>query len=411
MDSIKTCRICGSSDLREIFKLERMALTGVFPKNKDDVIPIDDMTLVACGGSCGVVQLKEIPSPFDMYGDNYGYRSGLNQTMVDHLGGIVKEIENENNFEDGDCVLDIGSNDATLLNAYTSTKLKKIGIDPSGGKFKHFYVNDTRLIVDFFSEQVFREIESTQPKVITSISMFYDLPEPLDFVEHISKVLHPDGIWVTEQSYLPFMIQTNSFDTICQEHLEYYDINSIKWMLDQVGLKITNINFNSVNGGSSRITITHKNNRSYQEYIELDNILAKERSLNKATEFKRLGERIAIVKTQLFDLISATHKSGGKVYGLGASTKGNTLLQHFGLSNREICCIGEVNEFKIGSYTPGSTIPILSEEEVLSSMTDKDIAIILPWHFREYFLTVSRFKNKNIYVPLPNVEQIHCAHV
>ena len=411
MDNIKYCRICDSIDLVEIFKLERMALTGVFPKNKGDVIPVNDMTLVACGGECGVVQLKEIPSPVDMYGDSYGYRSGLNQTMIDHLSRIVKEIETKIIFEEGDCVLDVGSNDATLLNSYTSINLKKIGVDPSGEKFKHFYANDTRLIVDFFSEQVFREIESAQPKVITSISMFYDLPKPLDFVEHISKILHPDGVWVTEQSYLPFMLETNSFDTVCQEHLEYYDIKSIKWMLDYANLKIIDINFNNTNGGSSRLTITHKNNNSYQEYSGLKDILRNETSLNKMNEFKQFSANIENIKKQLMDLIFATQKTGGKIYGLGASTKGNTLLQHFGLSALEICSIGEVNEDKIGSYTPGSAIPIVSEEEVLSLMTNKDIAIILPWHFRKYFMSASRFKNKNIYVALPNIERIHCASV
>ena len=274
---IQECRACRSNELNEIFVIENVVLTGVFPKISDQYLNVNDMTLLACGGECGLVQLKQIPSPENMYGDNYGYRSGLNVSMIDHLKFRVNEAESIVNLDKNDCILDIGSNDATLLNHYSYKGINKIGFDPSAGKFKQYYKDDTTLIVDFFSANELKKITDQKLKIITSISMFYDLPDPLEFVKNISEVLHPEGIWITEQSYLFAMLDTNSFDTICQEHLEYYSITAIKWILDKADLKIINVEFNDINGGSVCITTAHKSNIKLKEYGQLSSLLEKEK--------------------------------------------------------------------------------------------------------------------------------------
>jgi len=339
-----------------------------------------------------------------MYGDNYGYRSGLNVSMVEHLKRRVNDALSIVNIDKNDCILDIGSNDATLLNHYSTKEIHKIGFDPSAEKFKQYYQDDTTLIVDFFSANELKKITDQKPKIITSISMFYDLPDPLEFVRNISEVLHPEGIWITEQSYLFAMLEKNSFDTICQEHLEYYSLASIKWMLDKADLKIINIEFNEINGGSVCITSAHKSNMELEEYNQLSPLLKTEKEKELSAEFRRFRTNIENIKEQLLELIQSTKEKGGRVFGLGASTKGNTLIQHFKLSTNHIESIGEVNSEKMGKFTPGTGIPIVNEDLLIKSNKDGDIFIVLPWHFKENFINNPKYRGLTLVFPLPNIE-------
>ncbi len=258
----ENCCICGNDDLREVVDLGIQYLTGVFPKKKEEYLTSGPLKLVKCHGSeycCGLVQLQNIYSLDEMYGDNYGYRSGLNQNMVNHLHGKIKRILEITSLDDGDLVIDIGSNDSTALQAYPNEKYKLVGIDPTGIKFKNYYPSHIELIADFFSFDIINEkYNGKKAKIITSFSMFYDLEEPLKFMQDIYNTLTPDGIWVFEQSYLPAMLEKNSYDTICHEHLEYYSMKQIKWMADKIGFKIVDIEFNDINGGSFSITVSKK---------------------------------------------------------------------------------------------------------------------------------------------------------
>ena len=216
---IKKCRIGNSSNLTTVLSLGEQYLTGVFPKDKSEKITKGPLELVWCSDT-GLLQMKHSYSLEEMYGDNYGYRSGLNSSMVAHLQQKIKMLENLVDLSDDDLVIDIGSNDATSLKAYNG-KHKKVGIDPTGLKFQHFYTDEITLIPDFFTAKTYKNIfVSKKAKIITSIAMFYDLEEPLKFVKDIENCLADDGVWHFEQSYMPSMLRTNSYDTICHEHLE-----------------------------------------------------------------------------------------------------------------------------------------------------------------------------------------------
>jgi len=213
---ITKCRISESSNLITVLSLGEQYLTGVFPKTVEEKVTKGPLDLVWCPDS-GLLQMKQSYSLDEMYGDNYGYRSGLNASMVRHLEQKIRTLERLVNLNDDDLVIDIGSNDATSLKAY-SGKHRKVGIDPTGLKFKEFYKDDIALIPDFFTAQKFKEnFPDSKAKIITSIAMFYDLESPMSFVKDIEQCLAEDGIWHFEQSYMPSMLRTNSYDTICHD--------------------------------------------------------------------------------------------------------------------------------------------------------------------------------------------------
>lgn len=403
---IKNCRICGSSELKEVLSLGNQALTGVFPKKKDDLVqsgPVDLVSCVAKSG-CGLVQLKQSYSTDLMYGENYGYRSGLNSSMVKHLNMKISKIEECLTLKDGDVVIDIGSNDATSLHAYSTKNLNRIGIDPSAEKFLEFYTGDMKLIVDFFNFDTIREtLNKKKAKVITSFSMYYDLEDPVSFARAVKYALNDDGIWVLEQSYLGSMLSTNSFDTVCHEHLEFYGLSQINYITKKVGLKIIDVEFNKINGGSFSITVAHEENRSFVESARVKETLKEESALqlNSEAVFEEFRKRINLAKIEVLKFLTEAKNSGKTVYGLGASTKGNVILQYFNIDVDLLPKIAEVNPDKFGSYTPGTKIPIISEEQALRE--SPDYFLVLPWHFKDFFLNNAVFERQNLVFPLPKL--------
>ena len=382
---ITKCRINDSKNLTTVLSLGNMDLTGVFPKSKDEKVTNGPVDLVWCPDS-GLLQMKQTYNLEEMYGDNYGYRSGLNSSMVSHLKQKIKTLENIVKLNDSDLVIDIGSNDATSLKSYKGNH-RKVGIDPTGSKFKEFYTDDITLIADFFTADKFRMLfPNEKAKIITSIAMFYDLESPLDFVSDIASCLDDEGIWHFEQSYMPSMLKTNSYDTICHEHLEFYSLKVIKDLLEECGLRILDVQMNSINGGSFAITAA-KNLSSYKSNNTIIKWLLNqenEMGLDTIKPYKEFSERVFLHRKNLTDLINALVADGKKVFGYGASTKGNVLLQFCGLTEKEIPFIAEVNEEKFGCYTPGSNIPIISENE--AKAMNPDYFLVLPWHFKDNIL-------------------------
>ena len=403
---ITKCRVSGSSNLITVLSLGEQYLTGVFPKSKNEKITKGPLDLVWCPES-GLLQLKQSYSSEEMYGLNYGYRSGLNQSMVRHLQNKVRGLEKLISLSSNDIVLDIGSNDATLLKSYQS-KVRRIGIDPTGVKFKEYYTDGIELVPEFFSEKAFRSIfPKESAKIVTSIAMFYDLEDPLSFIRQIEAVLASDGIWHFEQSYMPSMLRTNSYDTICHEHVEYYSFRTVKAMLEQCNMKVVDVQMNAVNGGSFAITASKKN-ASYRSNLPVINwlLLEEERmGLNSPKPFRDFEERVFKHRESLLQLIEALNNDGKKIFGYGASTKGNVLLQFCGITEKHIPYIAEVNENKFGCYTPGTNIPIISEEEARAMQPD--YFFVLPWHFKSSILEREKeyiARGGKFIFPLPEIE-------
>ncbi|MEI6183819.1 MAG: class I SAM-dependent methyltransferase [Polynucleobacter sp.] len=405
---VSACRICDNPQLEPILDLGEQMLTGVFPKSKDPLAAtVGPLQLVKCMGdatTCGLVQLAHSYDLSEMYGLNYGYRSGLNKSMVSHLHAKVNRILSLINLEAGDLVIDIGSNDGTTLAAYPMRDLNLVGVDPTGIKFESYYQDHIQLIPDFFSAAlVEKKFPHKKAKVITSFSMFYDLEDPIDFMRNIHRVLADDGIWVFEQSYLPFMIETNSFDTVCHEHLEFYCLSQIQFMSEKVGFQIVDVEFNDVNGGSFSVTV-RKSNPSHGILPSIQAILDKatEQGYDSLAPFLAFEQRTKLAQQALIDFLAKAKKEGKTVAALGASTKGNVLLQYCRLTSDDITCVGEVNDEKFECYTPGTWLPITPEDEVLAKQPD--YLLVLPWHFRTFFVNNPKFSESKLVFPLPNLE-------
>lgn len=403
---IKKCRISDSTNLITVLSLGEQYLTGVFPKSITEEVTKGPLDLVWCPDS-GLLQMKQSYSLDEMYGDNYGYRSGLNGSMVRHLQHKIKSLERIVQLDDKDLVIDIGSNDATSLKAY-SGKHKKVGIDPTGKKFKAYYTDDITLIPDFFTASNFKaSFPNDKAKIITSIAMFYDLENPISFVKDIEECLADEGIWHFEQSYMPSMLRTNSYDTICHEHLEFYSFKVVKNIIERCNLRVVDVQMNSINGGSFAVTVCKKNAK-YKSNEPIINWLLKQEDdmgLDTPKPYRDFEEKVFMHRKNLSDLIEALTADGKKILGYGASTKGNVLLQFCGITTKQIPYIAEVNEEKFGCYTPGTHIPIISEKE--AKAMEPDYFLVLPWHFKNSILEREQeyLKNGGKFIfPLPEIE-------
>ncbi|MBC7428126.1 MAG: class I SAM-dependent methyltransferase [Bacteriovorax sp.] len=405
---ITECRICKNSNLKIVLSLGEQFLTGVFPKIKEEKITKGPLDLVWCN-RCGLLQLKQSYSLEEMYGDNYGYRSGLNTSMVKHLQQKVSFLEKLVPLSETDLVIDIGSNDATTLKSYKK-KHSKVGIDPTGKKFKEYYPEGIDLIPDFFSAEVFKKhFKERKAKIITSIAMFYDLEDPRKFVQDIESILDDNGVWHFEQSYMPSMLRTNAYDTICHEHLEFYSFKVIKNLIESCGLTVVDVQMNAVNGGSFAVTVCKAKANIVCNLPIINWLLSQEKNMGLDTEqpYLDFAKKVEQHRRDLKSLISSLVADGKKIIGYGASTKGNVLLQYCSIDSIEIPFIAEVNKEKFGSFTPGSLIPIISEAEAHDMRAD--YFLVLPWHFKHNIL-----ERENAYIvnggkfifPMPEIEII-----
>ncbi len=380
---IENCRLCESPELRKILELGDFSLSGVFPKMPKDSVLRGPLSLLICEG-CSLVQLSVSFPSHEMYGENYGYRSGLNASMVKHLAGVVDYANSLTIVKSNDTVLDIGSNDGTLLRHWGSKPGQKIGIDPTAKKFLEYYDEASTPVPDFFTSDSYFSAAQEKARVVTSIAMLYDLEDPVSFCSQIEKVLDDEGVWVSEQSYMPWMVLTGAYDTICHEHIEYYSLTSINQMLAKSGLRCIDAEINDANGGSIRFAAV-KVGSSKSASGTVDALLAWEQSLGilSPSFFEAFSSYVLDHGPRLNQILSGFVSEGFKVGALGASTKGSIVLQHASLDSSIVSFVGDVNPFKFGRYMVNSDIQIVQEDEAL--IRSADVLLVLPWHFKESF--------------------------
>jgi hypothetical protein len=329
--------------------------------------------------------------------------------MVRHLEGKVRRLQSQVALERGDVVLDIGSNDATLLKAYDVDGIERVGIDPTGEKFRQFYPSGIQLVPDFFTRKRFEQVTSRKARIVTSIAMFYDLEDPVGFAREIAEILADDGIWHFEQSYMPSMLRTNSYDTICHEHLEYYSITVVKAVIEAAGLTLLDVQMNAVNGGSFAVTAAKQGSRHTPDSAMINWLIEQEKRMGLETPrpFRDFEERVFRHREDLRRLIRALVADGKKILGYGASTKGNVLLQFCGLGPDQIPAIADVNPEKFGCVTPGTHIAIVPEAEARAMRPD--FFLVLPWHFKNGIVERERAfleKGGKMIFPFPEIEII-----
>ena len=403
LSSIDSCRICRFKDLDSVIDLGNQSLTSRFPLLHDLSTPNAPMVLVKCR-NCGLVQLKDSLSSSEMYEKQYGYRSGISNTMRLHLQRYNEQIRTKVVINDSDYILDIGCNDGTMLRYYPIGR--KIGIDPTAKQFSSYH-DGLEIIPNYFTYQnLYEKIDpSIRFKIVSSISMFYDLPDPVQFADDIARSLHDEGIWTLEQSYIGTMIERLSFDTICHEHLEYYGLKQIVYIANAAGLKIIDVEFNNCNGGSFRLYLAKKTSHYSECNLLIQAILEKEKYLDDLDTYSLFMKKCNEEMDKLKLFIETIYKNGKRIYIYGASTKGNTLLQYIHASNEIISFAVERNLDKVGRMTPGTNIEIISEETMRKN--PPDYLLVLPWHFRDEILEREDKYLKNggqLIFPLPAFE-------
>lgn len=404
---ISACRVSGSSNLIPILNLGDQALTGVFPHTPEEPVAHGPLELVWCPES-GLVQLAHTFDSTAMYGEGYGYRSGLNASMVRHLSEKVAWLERRFELTPGDVVLDIGSNDGTTLRAFSVPGLHRIGIDPSAAKFRPMYGDEISLVPEYFSASRFWSSSSRPAKLVTSIAMFYDLDDPVAFAREVASVLRPDGVWHFEQSYLPSMLDLNSYDTVCHEHLEYYSLHVVLEILDKADLQVLDVTLNDVNGGSFAVTAGHRSRHpDGAADATVEALIGAEDAMDfwSLRPFQAFRARTEQHRARLTLLLSELRTEGKTVLGYGASTKGNVTLQYCGITPNELPAIADVNPEKYGCVTPGTGIPIISEAD--ARRMQPDYFLVLPWHFRRSIIEREQEFLQNggrLLFPFPEIE-------
>ena len=347
--------------------------------------------------SIGAARLDGVAPLDKMYGQ-YWYRSGINASMTKQLQQIVAEVCERVSIKTGDVWLDIACNDGTLLAAVPDAAIK-VGIDPADDSY---IAESTRVadavVQDFFSEAAYQRTgySDRKAKVVTCIAMFYDLDNPRPFIRDVHKILADDGVFVVQMSYTPLMLKQMAFDNICHEHVYYYNLTSIKALFEAEGFVIRDCSLNDTNGGSFRVyfqkstsdkrTFATQQQRDVCDY-RVASTLAYEAAhwdLSKPQLWADFGANINKLRGQVLEFLHAAKAEGKTVYGYGASTKGNTLLQLFGITPDLVTAIAERSPYKFGLETVGSRIPIVSEEDMRAAKPD--YLLVLPWHFIDEFV-------------------------
>jgi len=409
---ITNCRSCDSPQLEEILSLGNQRIVSFTEDDKKP--PKIPLNLVLCN-DCHLLQLRHTTRPDLLWGNEYGYRSGVNETMRNELGDIVHKAEEIVNLTNKDIVIDVGCNDGTLLKAYTKDPIR-VGYDPSINVAKYtldyfqtMKADKYSLFVDYFRKEPYlRKYPENSAKVITNIAMFYDLDKPNEFLQDIKKCLHPEGVFVIQQNYLKGMLDQLAFDNVCHEHLEYYSLLSLEPLLEKNGLEIFDVSQNNINGGSFRTYIRHRGSEvgGKGESWETTKMRKDEKKakLDKKETYLNFAEKINNNGQRLKEFIDSENKKGKKIYAYGASTRGGTLLQFCGIDNTQIVAAAERNPDKWGRVMKSTGIPIVSEEEARAKA---DYFLVLPWFFKKEFLEREKEwlkKGGHFIFPLPKLE-------
>ena len=414
MRIINKCRSCGTNKLTPIFSLGKLYISNFIdapnarePFNTTQGKQKAPLDLVLCQ-NCGLLQLKHTVSASQMYRD-YWYFSGVNKTMREELADISASAARLADLKPGDFVLDIGSNDSTLLLSYKNRNLKFVGFEPARNLMSKARIKGLEIVNNFFNYNDWQKrFHNKKAKIITAIAMFYDLDEPNKFAADIAKCLDKDGVLVVQMSYLPSMLKINDFPNVCHEHLEYYSLFSLENLLKRHGLEVFDVLLNDVNGGSFRIYIQHRGAaRPVNGRVLKLRKLEKKLSLINKKVYQDFVFRINELKKMTRNFINDEVKKGKKVYVYGASTKGNPMLQFYNLTYPTIEAAADRNPIKWGKKTIGTLIPIISEER--ARLERPDYFLILPWHFLKEFIKREEDYLKSggkFIVPLPNFKII-----
>jgi NDP-4-keto-2,6-dideoxyhexose 3-C-methyltransferase len=400
------CRSCGSSRLESVLDLGNPYVSNFADCPDSDRWPRVPLDLLLCR-DCSLAQLRHT-TPGEWLYSHYWYKSGISATMRAALADISDKAAHFAGLGKGDSVLDIGCNDGTLLRSYAVEGIRRVGFEPAENLACEAAVGTDRIVPDFFTARL---VAGEEFRVITSIAMFYDLEDPNQFVSDVASLLMEDGAWIIEMHYLPLVLERNAFDAICHEHLEYYSLTSLEPLLERHGLAVADVETNEVNGGSFRAYVVHRNSPALSIPARRERVAAMRARENAArlsvlASYEEFRARVQRIGAKLRDWLRREREHGREISVYGASTKGNTLLQIYGLDHTLIRSAAERNPEKWGKFTVGTWIPIVSEAEARAHADD---FLVLPWHFMPEIQIRERdflARGGKLIAPLPNPRAI-----
>jgi NDP-4-keto-2,6-dideoxyhexose 3-C-methyltransferase len=390
---LQCCKVCGSPDLTDVIHIAPQFLSPTFTKNNADEGELArirvPMTMTLCDRSrnpagCGLLQLREEVEA-DLLYRRYFYRSATSETMRTDLRNVIEDIRGRLDLKPQDIVVDIGANDCTTLGYYPD-HLRRVGFEPARNIDWSQVDPGITVINDYFSTKPFEQrFPGAKAKAVGCNAMFYDLSDPNSFVADVKAILAPDGIWCIQLSYLPLMLTNMNFYDICHEHLSYYSLDALQRLMARNGLAVVDASTNAVNGGSLRAFITHADNKRTFTEAGRRNLAAladEERALklDQAQTYRDYFKKIEDLSTRVNQFLDREIRGGGKVFGLGASTKGNVLLQLFGITKERMPYISERNPDKVGLRTLGTDFELISEERARDLRPSS--MVVLPWYFK-----------------------------
>ncbi len=378
---IKKCRLCFNRKLKKIHNFGNHYVSNFVQKKNIKKGVKAPLNLVYCK-NCQLLQLEHSAPQELMYKKFYWYRSGVTNTMKVALKDIFLNIKKMSIMKKGDTILDIGANDGTLLKYFKNEGFTTIGCEPAKNLTKELMRNSKFVINNFWNfkylNNILKKNKLKKPKVITAIGMFYDLEDPSKFISDAAKSLDDNGVFIAQLMCLDSMIKKNDLGNICHEHLEFYSYPSLKYLFEKNGLKIMKIDENEINGGSYRIFCKKniKKSITYKENTSLKDI-------------KRFIKRVKKNKKACINFLKRSKIDKKKVFIYGASTKGNTLLQYYGINSNIITYASERSPEKWGKYTIGTGLKIISED--YARTLNPDYFFVMPYAFIKEF--IKREKN------------------
>ena len=397
---IKKCRLCSNKKLTRIHNFGNYYVSNFVAKKNIKKGVKAPLNLLYCN-NCKLLQLEHSAPQEIMYKKFYWYRSGVTDTMKIALKDIFLKVKNMSVLKKGDTILDIGANDGTLLKYFKDDGFTTIGCEPAKNLTKELKKNSNHMIDNFWNfkylTKILNKYKLKKPKIITAIGMFYDLEDPSKFISDAAKALDDNGIFVAQLMCLNSMIKENDLGNICHEHLEFYSYPSLKYLFEKNGFKIMKIEENKINGGSYRIFCKKniKKSISYKEKTSL-------------TDIKKFINRVKKNKKKCLTFIKKCKERGEKIYLYGASTKGNTLLQYYGINSKMISFASERSPEKWDKYTIGSGLKIISEEEARN--LNPKYFFVMPYAFIKEFIKREKKwlkKGGKFILPYPNFKIIN----
>ncbi len=399
-----TCRVCNSDRLTFLFTLGTQYVNNFIDKDDLHKCPQAPLEMVFCE-NCTLVQLKHTAPQELLYTGFYWYKSGVTDTMKKHLRDITKKAEEICHLKEGDVALDIGSNDGTMLRTFQVPGLITVGVEPANNLAEEGRQGITYHIHDFWNIAKYNEVVGKKAKVITAIGMFYDMEDPNQFIADAQSALAEDGVFIAQLMCSKNMLNTNDVGNICHEHLEYYSFASLEYLFNRNGLEIFDIEINNVNGQSYRIYAKHKDaalDLTPGAAERVAKVKDDEKELQSKEVYLKFFQRLEEQKKKCVDFIKQEVAQGKRVWVYGASTKGNVILQYYGLDNTIIEAASERSPWKWGKYTIGSMIPCVSEEDARKAQPD--YFLVLPYtFFNEMYEREKEWREKGgkFIVPLP----------